>query len=87
MDVIAFNNWLPTINFFGLVIVFVFNLLSHIKITGNDLTHLDENVKKISSKQEKQDETLGRICEDIAYLKGKNDTESKIIEILDKRIK
>jgi len=63
-----------------------FQFFSHYKIVGNDLTHLAKDVSEITTKQEKQGETLQTISIDLAFLKGKEETTSKIIEVLQKNL-
>lgn len=80
------KTWIPVASFVVTVGLLIYNFLSHQKLVGNDLKHLSTDVKKISDNQDKQDEKIGKICEDIAFIKGKEETNDKIIKVLEKTL-
>jgi hypothetical protein len=61
------------INLFLIIIVGCFNWFSHNKIVGNDLHHLNADVKTIIEKQEVISEKVVSLATDLAYVKGKCD--------------
>jgi len=58
------------INLLLIVIVGCFNWFSHNKIVGNDLHHLNADVKTIIEKQEVISEKVVLLATDLAYVKG-----------------
>jgi hypothetical protein len=62
---------LGLVNLFLIVIVGCFNLFSHFKIVGNDLHHLNADVKTLISRQEVISEKVVSLATDLAYVKGK----------------
>jgi len=78
--------WLGAINLLGLAMIGIFNWLNHQKIVGNDLRHLSADVKSIVDEQEKQDEKLTKMGEDLSYIKGKEENNDKLIKILEKSL-
>jgi hypothetical protein len=62
---------LGLVNLFLIVIVGCFNLFSHFKIVGNDLHHLNADVKTLIARQEGISEKVNVLSIDLAYVKGK----------------
>jgi hypothetical protein len=62
---------LGLMNFVLIIIVGCFNIFSHFKIVGNDLHHLNADVKTIIAKQEVISEKVVSLSTDLAYVKGK----------------
>lgn len=84
-----FKDWqfyFAIIQILGMVGIFAYNWFSHQKIVGNDLHHLSVDVKEIASKQDKQDEKVNKMAEDISYIKGKDQINDKIVKILEKTL-
>jgi len=82
-------NFLSDWGFWAFVMTLIlgaFSWFSHIKITTNDLKHLEDDVKKISEKQESNETILNVIATDIAFIKGKTEANDKIIEVLEKSL-
>lgn len=64
--------WAQLLSLAGTVIIFCYQWFSHNKIVGNDLHHLSADVKKIAQVQDAQNQKLGKVAEDVAYLKGRD---------------
>ncbi len=77
---------LQTGSFLLTVGLLIYNFLTHQKLTGNDLKHLTDNVKKISDFQDKQDTKIDTLCVDMAFIKGKNEVHKSIVEVLQKSL-
>jgi len=73
----SFQFWFGAINLIGTGLLFAFNYFSHQKIVGNDLHHLSADVKEISNLQKEQGTKLGKLAEDVSYLKGKTEIRMK----------
>jgi hypothetical protein len=58
------------LNFLLLIIVGCFNWFSHNKIVGNDLLHLNADVKTIISRQEVISEKVISLATDLAFVRG-----------------
>jgi hypothetical protein len=58
------------INLFLIIIVGCFNFFSHTKIVGNDLFHINEDVKTLISRQEVISEKVVSLATDLAFVKG-----------------
>jgi hypothetical protein len=58
------------INLLLIIIVGCFNWFSHNKIVGNDLHHLNTDVKTLISRQEVISEKVVSLATDLAYVKG-----------------
>ena len=58
------------INLFLIIIVGCFNFFSHTKIVGNDLRHINIDVKSLLSRQEVISEKVNALSVDLAYVKG-----------------
>lgn len=65
--------WFAFVNLAGLVVIGTFNWLSHHKIVGNDLHHLAIDVKEIATLQKEQGLKIGKLAEDVSYLKGRTE--------------
>jgi hypothetical protein len=61
------------INLFLIIIVGCFNFFSHNKIVGNELHHINTDVKSLLSRQEVISEKVALLSTDLAYVKGKCD--------------
>jgi len=61
---------LGLMNFVLIIIVGCFNIFSHFKIVGNDLHHLNADVKVLLSRQEVISEKVNVLSTDLAYVKG-----------------
>jgi hypothetical protein len=61
---------LGLVNLFLVFIVGCFNLFSHFKIVGNDLHHLNADVKTLISRQEVISEKVVSLSTDLAFVKG-----------------
>ena len=61
---------LGLINLFLVFIVGCFNLFSHFKIVGNDLHHLNIDVKTVIARQEVISEKVVSLATDLAFVKG-----------------
>jgi|APFre7841882654_1041346.scaffolds.fasta_scaffold560384_2 hypothetical protein len=61
---------LGILNLLLIVIVGAFNWFSHFKIVGNDLFHLNADVKKIIEKQEVISEKVVSLATDLAFVRG-----------------
>jgi len=61
---------LGLMNFVLIIIVGCFNIFSHFKIVGNDLHHLNADVKVLLSRQEVISEKVNILSTDLAYVKG-----------------
>jgi hypothetical protein len=61
---------LGLMNFVLIIIVGCFNIFSHFKIVGNDLHHLNADVKTLISRQEVISEKVVSLATDLAYVKG-----------------
>ena len=61
---------LGCINLVLVIIVGCFNLFSHFKIVGNDLHHLNADVKTLISRQEVISEKVVSLATDLAYVRG-----------------
>jgi hypothetical protein len=61
---------LGCINLVLVIIVGCFNLFSHFKIVGNDLHHLNADVKTLILRQEVISEKVVSLATDLAYVKG-----------------
>jgi len=77
---------LSVLTFMTTIGVMVYQHLSHQKIVGNDLHHLALDLKKISENQDKQGDKINALCTDMAYIKGRNETNDKIIQVLEKNL-
>jgi hypothetical protein len=64
---------LGLMNFVLIIIVGCFNIFSHFKIVGNDLHHLNADVKTLISRQEVISEKVVLLATDLAYVKGNCD--------------
>lgn len=69
--------WLQILSLLGTGLLMAFNWFSHNKIVGNDLHHLSADVKQISNTQIEQGKKIGKLAEDVSYLKGKTSIVSK----------
>jgi peptidoglycan hydrolase CwlO-like protein len=69
--------WFAVVNIVGTGLILAFNWFSHHKIVGNDLHHLAADVKEISSSQEELSKKVGRLAEDVGYLKGRIEVRTK----------
>lgn len=84
---------LGLVNLLLIIIVGCFNFFSHSKIVGNDLHHINLDVKSLLSRQEVISEKVALLSVDLAYVKGKCDqnvckkTFKKSKKILNKEIK
>ena len=61
---------LGLINLLLIIIVGCFNFFSHSKIVGNDLHHINLDVKALLSRQEVISEKVALLSTDLAYVKG-----------------
>ena len=61
---------LGLINLLLIIIVGCFNFFSHSKIVGNDLHHINIDVKSLLSRQEVISEKVNALSVDLAYVKG-----------------
>lgn len=84
--IVELKSWIPTASFLVTVGLLIYNFLCHQKLTGNDLKHLATDVKKISDNQDKQDAKIDEMGKDIAYIKGKEENNDKIIKVLEKSL-
>jgi hypothetical protein len=77
------------LNFLLLIIVGCFNWFSHNKIVGNDLHHLNADVKTLISRQEVISEKVISLATDLAYVKGNCElhTSKKIFHKSKKNLK
>jgi len=57
-------------NFVLIIIVGCFNLFSHFKIVGNDLHHINADVKSLLSRQEVISEKVATLSTDLAFVRG-----------------
>jgi hypothetical protein len=64
---------LGLLNFLLIIIVGCFNIFSHFKIVGNDLRHLNLDVKALLSRQEVISKSVIDLSVDLAYVKGNFD--------------
>ena len=58
------------INLVLIIIVGCFNFFSHSKIVGNDLFHINADVKSLLARQEVISEKVNTLSVDLAYVKG-----------------
>lgn len=58
------------LNLVLIIIVGCFNFFSHNKIVGNDLHHVNADLKMIIEKQEVMSEKIVLLATDLAYVKG-----------------
>jgi hypothetical protein len=58
------------LNFALLIIVGCFNWFSHNKIVGNDLFHLNADVKTLIARQEVISDKVVSLSEDLAFVRG-----------------
>ena len=58
------------INLVLIIIVGCFNFFSHSKIVGNDLFHINADVKSLLARQEIISEKVNTLSVDLAYVKG-----------------
>jgi len=58
------------INLLLIIIVGCFNWFSHTKIVGNDLHHINVDVKTLIARQEVITEKVALLATDLAYVKG-----------------
>lgn len=80
---IPFTDW----GFWAFIMTAVvgcFNYFAHQKITGNDLKHVEIDLKTIHANLGEQDVKLDKLTESMSYIKGRLETESKVMEILEK---
>ena len=61
---------LGLMNFVLIIIVGCFNLFSHFKIVGNDLHHINLDVKALLLRQEVISEKVVSLSTDLAFVKG-----------------
>lgn len=80
------KSWTPVATLLVTIGLVIYNFLCHQKIVGNDLHHLALDLKKISENQDKQDTKINTLCVDMAYIKGKNETNDKIVKVLEKNL-
>lgn len=78
--------WFAIINLIGVIGVFFFQWYSHSKIVGNDLHHLALDLKEIKLAQTDNAKSIGEIKVDIAFLKGKDVSNNKLVEVLQKTL-
>ena len=78
--------WFQLLTFLTIAGSWLFNWFSHQKIVGNDLCHLSKDLKEIAGKQDKQDEKINKMAVDLAYIKGKEENNDKIIKVLEKTL-
>lgn len=69
------SNILPILTFLGTVIIGGYSWFSHNKIVGNDLHHLSQDVKQIAESQIGMATKVGKLAEDVAYLKGRTEVK------------
>jgi hypothetical protein len=58
------------LNLVLIIIVGCFNFFSHSKIVGNDLFHINADVKSLLARQEVISEKVNTLSIDLAYVKG-----------------
>lgn len=80
------KSWVPVCSFIMTVLVMAFQFYSHFKIVGNDLHHLALDTKELKEGQKENIKVIGEMGKDIAYLKGKTETNDAIVKVLEKTI-
>lgn len=78
---------ISALTFIGVTISGIVNKLSTDKIANNHLTHIAEDIKKVITKQEEQGKEISQIKTEVSYIKGKQETESKLVEVLKETLK
>lgn len=53
----------------------------------NDFKHLEKDVGEIKSNNSKTNEKIDELKEDVAYIKGTRDSESKVLKLLENSLK
>jgi hypothetical protein len=61
---------LGVLNLLLIIIVGCFNWFSHFKIVGNELFHINEDIKTIISRQEGISEKVSILSQEFSFLKG-----------------
>lgn len=79
-DVLKDWKFLSTV--FGLVI----NFLVSLKMMNNHLKHLADDIKDILKRQETQGKEMSEIKNEIAYMKGENQSNKDIINLLNQAL-
>ena len=69
---------IAVLNFVGIIFVYVANRFAFNKIIKNDLHHLSSDVRTVAEKQEKMNNKLVNVSEDVAYLKGSLETKKQV---------
>ena len=67
-------------------LVGIFNWFSHIKITTNDLHHVELDLTTLKQESKETKETLIKISNDLSYLRGKQDNSDAIVKVLQKSL-
>lgn len=74
--------WAFIVTITGIVI----NYLASQKIATNHLAHVAQDLEEIKNEQKVQGLVQNGMQLDIAYIKGKQDNNERIVEILNKRL-
>ena len=75
----VFSDWkfwvfvIAALNFIGIIIVGLFNKLSHDKLVSNDLSHISSDIKIIINKQDILENKFVVLSDSVSYLKGSYD--------------
>lgn len=91
-----FSDWRFWFSFYAVVLGAI-QWFGYSKITGNNVEHLEKDVSELKEDHEKFTENyndekekvrnlLAKIAIDVGYIKGKSETESKVLEILEKHL-
>lgn len=86
-----------TITFLGVIVMGVINKLSSDKIANNHLVHVSADLEKLSETLEikftqvkndqiKSDDKINTISDHINYLRGRSESETKLLDILQKAL-